>query len=100
MDRAGPAKRCRKSAAVDKEIARLKDEVASLKTEVARLTAPPLHPVPRQTVPPSGMDKDGGAQIKLPSAEDIAQARAFLQSAWRRLVDMIGTIQKDVMQKS
>jgi hypothetical protein len=86
-------------AALEKEIARLQDEVSSLKTQVALLTAPPPHPVPPQPVPPPGMDKDGGVQIKLPSAEDIAQARAFLQSAWRRLVDMIGNIQKDMMQK-
>jgi hypothetical protein len=86
-------------AALEKEIAQLQDEVASLKAQVALLTAPPPHPVPPQTVPPPGTDKDGGAQIKLPTAEDIAQARAFLQSAWQRLVDMIGNIQKDVMQK-
>jgi hypothetical protein len=87
-------------AALEKEIARLQDEVTTLKTEVARLTAPPPHPVPPQTVPPGPQaGKGGDAPIKLPTAEDLAQARAFLESAWRRLVEMIVNIQKDMMQK-
>jgi hypothetical protein len=87
-------------AALEKEIARLQDEVTNLKTEVGRLTAPPPHPVPPQTVPPGPQAGKGGeAPIKLPTAEDLAQARAFLESAWRRLVEMIVNIQKDMMQK-
>ena len=88
-------------AALEKEIARLQNEVTDLKTQVARLTAPPPpHPVPPQTVPPGPQaDKSGEAPIKLPTAEDLAQARAFLEQAWRRLVEMIVNIQKDMMQK-
>jgi hypothetical protein len=83
-------------AALDKEIARLQDEVARLKTEVASLRAPPPPRPPADLSPPA---KGGEAKIKLPSQEDIARARAAVESAWRRLVDMIENFQKDMMRK-
>lgn len=85
-------------AALEKEIARLQDEVASLKTAIAALRAPP--PVPPETVPPTPhAGKDGDAQIKLPTQEDIDRARAFIEDTWRRLMEMIVNIQKDMMRK-
>jgi hypothetical protein len=87
-------------AAFEKEIARLQDAVDTLKAEVAGLRAPPPNPVPPQTVPPpprQDSDKDG---LKLPSAEDIAHARAFIAETWHRLVEMIQNMQKDMMRKS
>ena len=93
--------------ALEKEIARLKEEVASLKAEIASLReAPP--PVPPQTVPPrpapptakaAEEGKDGNIQIRLPSAEEIAHVRDYIVQAWRRLVDMLADIQKDMMRK-
>ena len=94
-------------AALEKEIARLKEEVASLKAEIASLRAPPP-PVPPQTVPPQPAppaakaaeeDKDGNIQIRLPSADEIAHVRDYIVQAWRRLVEMLVDIQKDVMRK-
>jgi hypothetical protein len=87
-------------AALEKEIARLQDEVASLKTAIAALRAPPPLPVPPETVPPTPhAGKDGDAQIKLPTQEDIDRARAFIEDTWRRLMEMIVNIQKDMMRK-
>jgi len=85
-------------AALDKEIARLQDEVANLKAEIAalRTPAPPPRP-PADLTPHDGKDDD--AQIKLPTAEDLARARAFFEIAWRRLMEMIVNIQKDMMHK-
>jgi cell division protein FtsB len=85
-------------AALEKEIARLQDEVASLKTEIASLREPPVPPRPPVDLTPRA-GKDGDITIKLPSQEDIARARAALEEAWRRLVDMLVTFQKDVMRK-
>jgi hypothetical protein len=84
-------------AALDKEIARLQDEVANLKTEIAALQAPPPPRPPADLTPPGGKDDD--AQIKLPTAEDLARARAFFEIAWRRMMEMIVNIQKDMTHK-
>ena len=82
-------------AALEKEIARLQDEVASLKTQIAALRAPPPPPrPPADLTPPS--DKSAEAQEL---REDIERARAAIENAWRRLVDMIVNFQKDMMHK-
>jgi hypothetical protein len=88
-------------AALEKEIAQLRVEVASLKQQIATLRAPPPPPVPPQTAPPALQPgKNGGAQVKLPTAEDIARARAFIADTWHRLVEMIENWQKDMLRKS
>jgi hypothetical protein len=83
-------------AALDKEISRLQEEIASLKSEVAALRAPP--PPPR---PPAGLmpPKAGDGQSKLLTEENVARARAAIAYTWRRLVDMIVTLQKDMLRK-
>jgi hypothetical protein len=78
-------------AALEKEIARLADEVASLKTELAGLRAPPRPPADLAPAPKS----DEAKQLR----EDIDRARAAVENAWRRLVDMIMNFQKDMMRK-
>ena len=79
------------------ENTRLQDEVASLKKEVLALKEPPPPRPPADLTPPA--DKNDDVTIKLPTREDMARARAFIQDTWRRLVDMINTVQKDVMRK-
>jgi hypothetical protein len=86
-------------AVLEKEIVRLQDEVASLKTEIMALREPPPPPrPPAELIPPSA--KSGDVQIKLPTREDMERARAAIEDAWQRLVDMIVTFQKDLMRKS
>lgn len=84
--------------ALEKEIARLQDEIAGLKTEIAALREPPPPRPPAELTPPTGKNDD--ARIQLPTREDIERARAALEKAWRRLVDMITNLQKDMMRKS
>ncbi len=84
------------------EIARLRDEVTSLKKEIVALKEPPPPPRPPADLAPPA-DKGGDVTIKLPTREDVARAGAFIQDTlqvtWRRFVDMINTVQKDMMRK-
>jgi hypothetical protein len=87
-------------AALEKEIASLRDTIASLKDqvadlnkEIAGLRVPPPPPPP----PP---DRSGGIKIPLPSAQEMARAHNFLTDTWHRLVEMIQSIQKDMLRKS
>jgi hypothetical protein len=86
-------------AALEKEIARLQDEVASLKQQVAafRDPAPPRPPadlVKPDSAPPSAQN-DRAAELRT----DLARAKAAVQDAWQRVVDMIKGFQKDMMRK-
>jgi len=83
-------------AALEKEIARLQDEVASLKTEIAALREPPPPPRPPADLTPPTTDKSEDA-TKL--RQDLERARAAFENAWRRLVEMIVNLQKDMMRK-
>ena len=94
-------------AALDNEVARLQETVAALQKEVEALREPPPPRPPALIPPPAAKpgagppaatpDKNGG--IKLPSDEDIARARAYIEETWRRLVDMIDRLQKDMMRQ-
>lgn len=82
-------------AGLNNEVVRLKDEIANLKLEIANLREP-LPPLPpAELAPPAARNDD--AIVKMPTREDVERARAALEDAWRRLVDMIQNFQKDVM---
>jgi len=81
---------------LEAEIARLQDEVASLKKDLVALKEPPPPRPPADLAP---ADKSDGRPIKLATREDMARARAFIEDTWRRLVEMINTVQKDMMRK-
>jgi len=78
------------------EIVRLQDEVASLKKDIVALKEPPP---PRPPADLAAADKSDERTIKLPTREDMVRARAFIEDTWRRLVEMINTVQKDMMRK-
>ena len=82
--------------ALTSEVARLQDEVASLRREVAALKEPPPPRPPADLTQPN---KSGDALIKLPTQDDIARARDFIEKTWHRLVEMISALQKDMMQR-
>jgi chromosome segregation ATPase len=86
------------------EIDQLKDENKSLSDKLASLEAsnalmqneldalkPPL-PLPKAEVPSDKKD-----ELKMPSREDMERARAALTDAWRKLMDMLGQMQKDML---
>jgi hypothetical protein len=78
------------------DIAHLQDQIATLGREVAALREPPP-PRPPADLTPS--DKGPDVTIRLPTHEDVARARAFIEKTWHRLVEMITAVQKDMMQK-
>ncbi|MGC2824255.1 MAG: hypothetical protein WA322_08485 [Pseudolabrys sp.] len=82
---------------LDVEIVQLQDEVASLKKEIAVLKGPPPPRPPADLTPPR--DKGDDVTIKLPTDEEFARARDFIEKTWRHLMEMIVTIQKDMMRK-
>lgn len=82
---------------LDTEIARLKEEIVSLKNEIAVLKEPPP-PRPSADLT-SPADKGSDLSIKFPTQQDIARARAYLEETWRRLVEMVVAMQKDIMRK-
>jgi hypothetical protein len=82
---------------LDLEIARLHDEVASLKREIAALKEPPPPRPPADLSAP--LEKGSASSANLPTQQDMARAREYLEETWRRLVEMIVTIQKDIMRK-
>lgn len=93
-------------SALEQEIVRLHDEIAALRKQIDDLRAapPPPPPAPPAPVPPpaAAPQQNGDITITLPSHEDIARARAYVegtvQDTWRRLVEMIVNFKKDAMR--
>jgi hypothetical protein len=96
-------------AALEKQIARLQGEVASLKAQVAALQGPPPPPRPPADLTPPPANPPPAAQAPPPMADkdqdtaklraDLERARLAFENAWRKLVEMIVNLQKDMMRK-
>jgi hypothetical protein len=81
-------------SALESEIARLQGESATLKKE---LLARGL-PVPgAPTLSPA---KPGEPELKLPSDADVDKMISFLEKFWRRLIEMVTTVQRDAEKKN
>lgn len=91
-------------AALESEIVRLQRDNAELKksllahgigvTGPAIAEAPPAKPVPPAEVP------DPNAKgPKLPGDAELDRAFAFMKNVWRRLVDLMADLQRDIQKK-
>jgi hypothetical protein len=90
------AARQKEPADTEKALQTLRDDIAGLKRDIAALRQPPPpppHPVPPDTVPSS--EDTGSITLK----QDVARARGFIANTWRRLVDMIDHLRKDMLRK-
>jgi hypothetical protein len=77
--------------ALENEIARLQGENAKLKREfVARGL-----PLPDGIMAPPGTAKSD-QDLKLPSDTDLDRAMSFLERAWRRLIEMVQNLQREM----
>ena len=83
--------------ALESEIMRLQNENAALRTELLARNLPP----------PGGRDyaqkdaqiaKRDEPALRLPSDEDLERVKIFVEKAWRRLVEVMVNIQKDVLR--
>ena len=81
-------------SALEAEIARLQGENAKLKTELAA-RGQPLPDLPR---PPAA--KPGEPELKLPSDAEVDKMMSFLEKIWRRMIEMVTTVQKDIEKKN
>lgn len=96
-------------AALESEIERLQRENASLKKSLLARGAvpgamaeakPEAKPVPPGNVPDPapGTAKPPG-DLKLPSDAEVDRAIAYMKSVWRKLVDMMMDLQRDIQQR-
>ena len=90
-------------AAMDTEIGRLQAENEKLKAELAArepVVAGKIdEPLPKQdSLKPPQPKAEAGRKIEipLPSDQDVDRVMAFLDRAWRRLVEIAGRMQKDL----
>jgi hypothetical protein len=82
--------------ALEGEIARLQGENAVLKKELLAHDLPlpgVVKPEPPQAKPPE-------PSLQLPDATDLNKLMSFIENVWRRLVEMITTLQKDILRKT
>jgi hypothetical protein len=83
--------------ALEAEIGRLQNETASLKRElISRGIA-----LPGATQNPERPGaKNNDLTLKLPSDADIDRAMTFFEKIWRRLVDMVQNMQREMDKKN
>jgi hypothetical protein len=94
-------------AALDAEIGRLQADNEKLKAQLAArdptITGKIDEPMPKtdslKKAEPKVGDSARKIEIPLPSDRDMDRMMAFLEQAWRRLVEMANRMQKDVTGK-
>lgn len=94
-------------AALDAEIGRLQADNEKLKAELAAreptVTGKIDEPLPKtdslKKPEPKVADGERKIEIPLPSDRDMDRMMAFLEQAWRRLVEMANRVQRDVTGK-
>jgi len=82
-------------AALEAEIARLQAENAAVKKELIARNLP----LPGTVKPGSPAAKPDEPRLQLPNDADLNKVMNFIEKVWRRLVEMIGTLQKDMLKK-
>jgi hypothetical protein len=82
-------------SALEAEIARLQGENAALKKELLARNIP-LPGTVRSDPPGAKQD----SQIQLPSEADMKKVVDFIEKVWRRMVEIIVNLQRDVLKKT
>ena len=76
--------------ALETEIARLQAEIVTLKKEL----------LAHNLALPGTVKPEEPSRLQLPTDAEFNKMMAFLDKLWRRLVDMVGTLQKDTQRQS
>lgn len=82
-------------AALESEIARLQNSNAALKKDILARGLP----LPEPSQPEPGATGNA-PELKLPSQADIDRVMSFVEKVWRRLIEMMGQVQKDMSGKT
>src|SRR5437588_3848259 len=81
--------------ALEAEIARLQGESAALKKELISHNLP----LPGTIKPEVAAPKPDEPRLQIPSDADLNKMMNLMEKVWRRLVEMIVTLQKDFLNK-
>jgi small-conductance mechanosensitive channel len=81
--------------ALESEIARLQGENVSLKKELIARNVP----LPGMVKPEPPAAKTEEPRLQLPSDAELNKMMTFVEKVWRRLVEMILTMQRDMLNK-
>ncbi len=82
--------------ALEAEIARLQAENAVLKKDLLARNLP----LPGAVKPDAPAAKPEEPRLQLPSDAELNKMMSFLDKVWRRFVDMIVSLQKDILNRS
>ena len=83
-------------AALETEIGRLQNENATLKKDMIARGLPLPGGLRAGDLGTSGRNQ---VELKLPSDADIDRMMTFMEKIWRRLIDMVQSMQKDIEKK-
>jgi hypothetical protein len=83
-------------AALEAEIARLQGENTAVKKELLARNLP----LPGTVKPEPPAAKPEEPRLQLPNDADLDKVMNFIEKIWRRLVEMIATLQKDMLKKT
>ena len=83
-------------SALEAEIARLQGESAALKKELIARNLP----LPGAVRPEPPAAKEEPPRLQLPNDADLDKVVTFFEKIWRRLVEVIVTLQKDLQNKT
>lgn len=83
-------------AALEAEIARLQGENIAVKKELIARNLP----LPGTVKPEPPSAKPEEPRLQLPNDADLDKVMNFIEKIWRRLVEMIAALQKDMLKKT
>jgi hypothetical protein len=83
-------------AALEAEIARLQGENTAVKQELLARNLP----LPGTVKPEAPAAERDEPRLQLPDDADLNKVMNFIEKIWRRLVEMIATLQKDMLKKT
>jgi hypothetical protein len=84
-------------AALEAEIARLQGENVALKRELVARNIPLPGLIKPEAAPTSRPDEP---RLRAPHDADLDKVMSFVEQVWRRLVEMIAALQKDVLKRT
>ena len=89
-------------AALESEIGRLQRDNAELKKSLLSrgIELPSGIVAQAGPVPPANVPDASAKEPKMPSDAELDRAFSFMKSVWRRLVDMMVDLQRDIQKKS